>query len=63
MSKFNGFEKYLLVQGLERVALEWKADIRNTEESGKSPLMTIDYVDMVVRDTLDKLVFFTIKQK
>ena len=63
MSKFNQFEKYLLVQGLERVALEMKADIRNIEESGKNPLMTIGYVDMVVRDALDKLNSFTLKQK
>lgn len=57
------FEKYLLVQGLERVALEMKVDIRNIEESGKNPLMTIGYVDMVVRDVLDKLNSFTLKQK
>jgi len=63
MSKFNGFENYLLVQGLERVALEMKADIRDVEEKGKNPLMTIGYVDMVVKDTLDKLNSFTIKQK
>lgn len=63
MSKFNGFEKYLLVQGLERVSLEWKADIRDLEERGKNPLMTVGYVEMVVRDTLDKLTSFTLKEK
>ena len=61
MSKFNGFEKYLLVQGLERVSLEMKADIRDLEERGKNPLMTVGYVEMVVRDTLDKLNSFTLK--
>ena len=63
MSKFNGFEKYLLVQGLERVSLEMKADIRDLEERGKNPLMTVGYVEMVVRDTLDKLTSFTLKEK
>jgi len=63
MAKFNGFEKYLLVQGLDRVALEMKADIRDLEERGKNPLMTVGYVEMVVRDTLDKLNSFTLKQK
>jgi hypothetical protein len=63
MAKFNGFEKYLLVQGLERVALEMKADIRDLEERGKNPLMTVGYVEMVVKDTLDKLSAFTLKQK
>ena len=63
MAKFNGFENYLLVQGLERVALEMKADIRDLEEKGKNPLMTVGYVEMVVKETLDKLSAFTLKQK
>ena len=63
MAKFNGFEKYLLVQGLERVALEMKADIRDLEERGKNPLMTVSYVEMVVKETLDKLSALTLKQK
>jgi hypothetical protein len=63
MAKFNGFENFLLVQGLERVALEMKADIRDIEEKGKNPLMTVDYVDMVVKETFNKLQSFTIKQK
>ena len=63
MSKFNGFENYLLVQGLNKLVDEMKAEIRNIEESGKNPLMTIGYVDMVVKDTLDKLTSFTVKQK
>ena len=63
MAKFNGFEKYLLVQGLERVALEMKADIRDLEERGKNPLMTVGYVEMVVKETLDKLSALTLKQK
>jgi hypothetical protein len=61
MAKFNGFEKYLLVQGLERVALEMKADIRDLEERGKNPLMTVGYVEMVVKDTLDKLTSFSLR--
>jgi len=61
MAKFNGFEKYLLVQGLERVALEMKADIRDLEERGKNPLMTVGYVEMVVKDTLNKLTSFSLR--
>jgi hypothetical protein len=40
-----------------------KADIRDIEEKGKNPLMTVDYVDMVVKETFNKLQSFTIKQK
>lgn len=63
MAKFNGFEKYLIVQGVERVALEMKAEIRDIEERGKNPLMTIGYVEMVMKELLDKVNSFTIKEK
>ena len=63
MTKFNGFEKYLIVEGLNKVALEMKADIRNMEEEGKRPLMTTGYIDMVLEETLDKVTSFTIKEK
>lgn len=63
MTKFNGFEKYLIVEGLNKVALQMKADIRNMEEEGKRPLMTVGYIDMVLKETLDKVTSFTIKEK
>ena len=63
MTKLNGFEKYLIVTGVEKVALEMKADIRNIEESGKNPLMTIGYVEMVMKDLLSKVDSFSIKEK
>jgi len=61
--KFNGFEKYLLVQGLERVALDMKVDIRDLEERVKNPLMTIGYVEMFMKDLLSKVDSFSIKEK
>ena len=61
--KLNGFEKYLIVTGVERVALEMKCDIRNIEESGKNPLMTIGYVEMVMKELLSKVDSFSIKEK
>jgi hypothetical protein len=63
MTKFNGFEKFLIVEGLNKVALEMKADIRNMEEEGKRPLMTTGYIDMVLKEALDKVTNFTIKEK
>jgi hypothetical protein len=63
MSKFNGFEKFIIVSGVERVALEMKCEIRNVEEKGKNPLMTVEYVDMVLKELLDKVNSFTIKEK
>ena len=63
MTKFNGFEKYLIVEGLNKLATEMKAEIRNLEEEGKRPLMTTGYIDMVLKDTLDKVTNFTIKER
>jgi hypothetical protein len=63
MTKFNGFQKYLLEEGLKAYAAEMKADIVAMESEGKRPIMTTGYVDMIVKDTLDQLVGFTIKEK
>ena len=63
MAKLNGFEKFLIVTGVERVALEMKADIRDIEEKGKTPLMTIGYVEMVMSDLLAKVDSFSIKER
>ena len=63
MTKLNGFEKYLIVTGVERVALEMKADIRDLEERGKNPLMTIGYVESVMKELLSKVDSFSIKEK
>ena len=63
MTKLNGFEKYLIVTGVERLADEMKAEIRNIEESGKNPLMTTGYIEMVMKDLLSKVDSFSIKEK
>jgi hypothetical protein len=63
MTKFNGFQKYLLEEGLKAYAAEMKADIVAMESEGKRPIMTTGYVDMIVKDTLDQLVGFTLKEK
>jgi len=63
MVKLNGFENYLIVEGLNKLADEMKADIRATKEAGKRPLMTTGYIDMIVKDALEKINSFTTKQK
>jgi hypothetical protein len=63
MKKFNGFEKYLLEQGLQMVMEQMKIDIRKVEESGKNALMTEGYVDMVGKEAMEKLESLTLKQK
>jgi hypothetical protein len=63
MAKFNGFEKYLIVEGLKELGASMKEGIRKTEAEGKRPLMTEGYIDMVIADTLLKLEGFSIKEK
>lgn len=63
MKKFNGFEAYLILEGLKEVAVSMKEGIVKAESEGKIPLMTVGYVDMVVQDTIDKVNKLTLKQK
>ena len=63
MKKFNGFEAYLILEGLKEVAASMKEGIEKTEAEGKLPLMTTGFVDMIVRDTVEKVNSLTLKEK
>ena len=63
MKKFNGFEAYLILEGLKEVAASMKEGIEKTEAEGKMPLMTTGYVDMIVAETVEKVKSLTLKQK
>jgi hypothetical protein len=63
MKKLNGFESYLVIEGLNAIKNEWKKDIKQVEAQGKNALMTADYVDMVVSETIEKIKALTLKQK
>jgi hypothetical protein len=63
MKKFNGFEAYLILEGLKEVSASMKEGIEKTLAEGKMPLMTTGYVDMVIKDTVEKVNSLTLKQK
>lgn len=63
MKKLNGFEQYLIVTGLELVRVDMKLGIDKIESENKKPMMTKGYVDMIIEETLGKIVGFTKKQK
>ena len=63
MKKFNGFEAYLILEGLKEVAASMKEGIEKTLAEGKMPLMTAGYVDMIVAETVEKVNSLTLKQK
>jgi len=60
--KFNGYEMWLITEGLKLVANDMKEGIRKTEESGKMPLMTPGYVDMITNDLIEKVKSLTSKK-
>jgi hypothetical protein len=63
MKKLNGFESYLVIEGLAMLKDAWKKDIEDVRAKGKNPLMTEDYADMVINDTIEKIKALTLKQK
>jgi hypothetical protein len=63
MKKLNGFESYLVLEGLVAMRKQMVKDIEDIEASGKNPIMTSGYVHMVIEDTIEKIKLLTIKQK
>jgi len=63
MKKLNGFESYLVIEGLNILRDEWRNEIKLVETNGKIPLMTEAYVDMVVDEAIEKIKLLTLEQK
>lgn len=55
MKNVNGFEKYLIAEGLNRVQAEMIAEIEAAEKAGKTPLMTTGFVETTINDLKTKL--------
>jgi len=62
MKKFNGYEMWLITEGLKLVAESMKEEIRKTEESGKMPLMNVGFVDRTTNDLIEKVKSLTSKK-
>jgi hypothetical protein len=63
MKKFNGFEAHLLEQGLKMYVDSIVKDIVEAEKSGRTPIMTAGYIEMIQSEILVKLKSLTLKQK
>lgn len=63
MKKLNGFESYLVLEGLAAMRNAMIKDIEESEMNGKNPIMTAGYVNMVIDDTIEKIKVLTLKQK
>lgn len=62
-AQFNEAELYFMKLGLELVKEKWKKEILDAEEKGKRSLFTTTYVDMFIKDTIEKTEKNTIKNK
>jgi len=63
MEKLNGFEKWLVEEGIKKISTAMKEEIKLAESSGKRHIMTEGYVDMVVEELLKKINNFSKKEK
>jgi hypothetical protein len=55
MSKLNGFEKFLILEGLGKVKENMIAEIEKAEGLGKIPIMTSGFVEMTISDLILKM--------
>jgi len=53
--ELNGFEVFLIKEGLKIVREQMKQDIRDIELEGKNSIMTEGYVDMICDELESKL--------
>ena len=63
MKKFNGFEGFLIQEGLKKVMAEMIADIEKAEANGKNPIMTKGFVMMAIDELTKKVKEMTKKEK
>ena len=63
MKKFNGFEGFLIQEGLKKVMADMIAGIEKTEANGKRPIMTAGFVEMTVEELAKKVGEMTKKEK
>ena len=60
MKKLNGFESYLVIEGLLKMRSAMIDDIKELEAKGKNSLMTEVYVYTVVNEAIEKIKVLTI---
>jgi hypothetical protein len=63
MIKFNGFESYNLVTGLELLRNSYLETIKQADLDGKRSIFTEDYVNMVIDELKEKIENNTKKDK
>jgi hypothetical protein len=63
MKKFNGFEGFLIQEGLKKVMADMIAEVEKAEANGKRPIMTAGFVMMTMEELVKKVGEMTKKEK
>jgi hypothetical protein len=63
MTKFNQFEKYNLVTGLELLRDSYLETCKEAKLKGKNAIFTEDYINSVIDELRDKIISYTKKDK
>jgi len=63
MKKFNAYEALLIKDGLDKVKEGMIEEVKRIEASGKTPIMTVGFVEMTVDELLKKVEEMTKKVK
>jgi hypothetical protein len=62
MTKFTKLEGAMLIDSLNRAMSEDMHDVQTIEESGKTPLFTVDYIQQTYVDLIGKVEEMTKKK-
>ena len=63
MKKFNGFEGFLIKEGLKKVMADMLAEIEKAESNGKTSFLTAGFVMMTMEELVKKVEEMTKKEK
>jgi hypothetical protein len=63
MTKFNGYQSFVIHEAVENYCKELKNELAQMEKEGKNPIITQDYVDMTEKDILEIVTKLTKKEK
>lgn len=62
MKILTGFEAHLIKLGLEVVSAQTKKEIQDAQQLGRNHIMTEGFVDMTIKELLNKIDHLTIKK-
>ena len=54
-NNLNDFEKHILSEGIDMVHSKMFFEARKTKDAGKQPIMTVEFVNMIISELKDKL--------